>query len=279
MKVPTHLPLRPLDAFESMKKDCEFFLNSEGEPTIRIPDDNGQSEWRADDPRVRDYLTKEFLDINQEHADKWGQKDPQAMLKSNEIDFILALIREECRSGGIKYSPVEEERIEADAIFQGCVMLVNELQDLDIRSCHLAAGIKNLRDQGHISGNNLPVLTNLFTRRLRRLAPALAAAGIEVVIEHKEDGSHTKLKTLPNFVQDANAIPVIRNADGSLTITPIESSGKKSKQDKDLEGADDADGEKRTDPPEAKQNLNVAEGEQGPEQAAADASHENRGDA
>lgn len=244
------VPLPLMAVIEDLKSKCEFFQNSDGVPMLRIREDNFQKEWQVDDPRVRDFLINSYFALNSE-----ANKELQCVLKPGEIEFLQVLIREECRSSGVRYSSAQDSKADSDPIVQGCVFIMNEIDGYDNKSSVLAASIRSLQQSRLIDKSPLPVLTNLFTRRLNRLVPTLRAIGLEVAIRHDEDGSYTHIKRLEHFSLEANQERIKKNPDGTLTITPIESSDVNASQNETSVLPDDADDVRRKDQPGAKADL------------------------
>jgi len=229
---------------EQLKKDgLEFYLNSRLEPTVRIPNDAFQKEWPVDSQRVQDLLVAVHYDISE-----------GGILRSLERDFLLAQLREECRNGGRRFSEFEGVETDRDAIVQAVLCHINKNQMFEGRTVDLLQRLRKIQVEGAITfTEEIPVFTNIFSRRLSRLIPVLKGYGIEVTLDHEEDGSHCTLKRLPEFkVEPQLGQP---RTDGS----PAESSGQSSvasgKQGSELQQTDDSDGDIRVDAPNAKAGL------------------------
>jgi hypothetical protein len=105
--------------------------------------------------------------------------------------------------------------------------------------------------------DDIPVFTNIFSRRLRRLIPALKGYGVSVSIEHKEDGSHCTLDCLETFQSEPTI--AVTQADASSVESSASSSDVTVRKGKDLPPTDDSDGENRVDPPISKRQTAASE--------------------
>jgi hypothetical protein len=228
---------RITDVFNQMKADgCEFFLNSRLKPTVKIPDDEFQTEWATDDQRVQDLLVSLHYELTGE------------LLKSPERDFLLTQLREECRKGGRRFSEIEADETEKDVIVQAILCLMNRNIAFRGPMVLLQKRLGDLQATGalHYTGD-IPVFTNIFSRRLRRLIPALKGYGVSVSIEHKEDGSHCTLDCLETFQSEPTM--AVTQADDIQAEASASSSDVTVRKGKDLPPTDDSDGENRVDPP------------------------------
>ena len=101
--------LKPRDArwteiYTQLQEDnVEFFLNTQLEPTVRIPTDGFQTEWPVDSLRFQDLLVSMFYEISN-----------GGILKTSDRDFLMAQIREECRKGGRQLTEPEVAETEED---------------------------------------------------------------------------------------------------------------------------------------------------------------------
>lgn len=254
--------------FRQLKEDkTQFFMNSRLEPTILIPSDGFRQEWPVSSQRVEDLLT------TMHYEETGGQ------LKQAERDLLLALIREECRKGGRRLTEDEAESTEQDVIVQGIVALVNaaalakKAGEADInpvfngRTANLQELLTELQKKGQISAHEeIPIFTNIFARKLNRLIPVLRGYGIEVAMEHKEDGSYVSVDKLETFQPEMPGEDA--KADASGKQSSGESSVGRSSSGSDYEQADDADAEKRYEAHGAKENLVVPTVSNGNRQAA-----------
>ena len=215
----------------------EFFLNTQLEPTVRIPSDGFQTEWPVDSLRFQDLLVSMFYEIS-----KGG------ILKSTDRDFLMAQIREECRKGGRELTEPEAEKTDEDVIVQTVVALMNRKSKFSDQTGVLCKELKEIQTANSLSHSEaIPTFTNIFSRKLNRLIPVLRGYGVEVVMEHKESGSHCTLTRMESFQKEPLPEEVV--PDGS----PDESSGEPSvatpKAGAGLPLPDDADGKFRADPP------------------------------
>lgn len=206
----------------------EFFVNSKNEPTIKFPNDPYQKEWPADSQRVNDYLHSVYFELN------------GLFLKSPERDFLMAQLREDCRTGGLRMSEVESVETEQDPIVQAVICLMNRHDKIDSLTAHLLAKLRKIQSEGWISAKeDLTPFVNVFSRQLRRLIPTLKGFGLSISLEHKEDGSHCKIERLADFQSEPT--------DGFTPVSSDESSGVSSGGGESLPKADDADGTYRAD--------------------------------
>jgi hypothetical protein len=126
------------------------------------------------------------------------------ILKSIERDFLLAQIREECRRGGRRLTEVESKETDDDVIVQGIMALMNEQAKFSGRTVSLLKQLRAIQSNGNISfAEEIPIFTNIFSRKLNRLIPVLRGYGIDVEMEHKEDGSHCSLTRLDSFKKES----------------------------------------------------------------------------
>ena len=178
--------LKPSDAqwtdiYTQLQEDkVEFFLNTQLEPTVLIPNDGFQKEWPVDSMRFQDLLVSVFYEISK------GE-----ILKSNERDFLMAQIREECRKGGRRLTEPETAETDEDVIVQAILALVNREPEFSNQTVILLKSLRKIQKEGCLSSSEeIPIFTNIFSRKLGRLIPVLRGYGIEVVMEHKESGNH-----------------------------------------------------------------------------------------
>ena len=224
--------------FTQLQEDkVEFFLNTHLEPTVLIPNDGFQTEWPVDSQRFQDLLVSLFYEISN------GE-----ILKTNERDFLTAQIREECRKGGRRLTEPETTATDEDVLVQAILALMNREPQFSNHTVILIQSLLKIQKEGCLSSSEgIPIFTNIFSRKLSRLIPALRGYGVEVVLEHKETGSHCSLKRLESFQKEPQLEEAV--ADGSANEPSGQSSGTTPKKGKDLPTTDDADGEFRSDPP------------------------------
>lgn len=217
------------DVVTQMRKDdYEFFLNSANEPTIMVPDDGFQQDWSADSQRIKDLIQSSYYELT-------GN-----VIKSSDREFLMAQLREECRKGGRRLSQEEEAETDKDVIVQSMLSLFNNHEFFEGRTYDLLEKLRSIQDSGKIGYvDELPVFINVFSRRLRRLIPTLKGYGLDVSIEHKEDGSHCHIKRLDSFETETT--------DSSVNESSGQSSGGSSLSGKELDTADGTDGSIRTD--------------------------------
>lgn len=242
------------ELFTQLQEDrTEFFMNSKLEPTLLIPGDGFRQEWPADSQRVQDLLTTMYYELT------------ASILKSTERELLLSLIREECRRGGRRLTEDEAAGTEQDVIVQGIVALVNaaalakQAGEADInpvfngRTAILQKLLNGFQSDGVISAHEeIPIFTNIFARKLNRLIPVLRGYGIEVVMEHKEDGSYVSVRKLDSFQPEMPRQQAEAEADGSAKEPSGESSGRTHGPQTGSAAPDDTDGSFRSDPPSSK---------------------------
>lgn len=213
------------------EENCEFFLDSQLRPTVKIPDDGFQQEWSVDSQRMEDYITSGCYESTQEQ------------IRSSERKFLMALLREECRKGGRRLSQVEVEQTDKDVIIQAALYIMDKSEFFSGRTVDLLEKCCKIQAADQISSTeDIPAFTNIFSRRLSRLIPALKGYGISVVLDHKEDGSYCTLQRLDSFQMETTA-------DDSSPVPSGKSSGVNTSNGKDLAPTDDSDGKIRFDQP------------------------------
>lgn len=243
------------DIYTQLQEDkVEFFLNTHLEPTVLIPTDGFQTEWPVDSQRFKDLLVSMFYEINN------GR-----ILKSNERDFLMAQIREECRKGGRRLTEPEAVETDQDLLVQAILYLVNSMPKnamasvFNGRTVHLQKRIEEFQKEGAIPCYpEIPTFTNIFSRRLARLVPVLLGYGVQIDLSHAEDGSRCKLTRLETFKSEPNSRQVQPSTDGWNSESSDQSSGTTSMPGKDLAPADDSDGDFRSDPPRTTDLKDVA---------------------
>lgn len=250
------------DVIAQLVKDgVEFFLNSQLHPTVLIPDDAFQKEWPADSQRVQDLLTKIHYEIGKEAMTEAKLDEPVPLLRSTEREFLLSMIREECRMGGRRFTEVEAEETEQDSIVQALLYHMNHNEGFEGRTSALLGTLRTYQSQSKVSqADEIPVFANIFSRRLKRLIPVLLGYGVEIVIEHQEAGSYCKMKRLESFRKEPDSTEEHTTADGNGSESSGQSSGATTKKGSNLQRADGADGEIRFDAPDAKKKLSPTKG-------------------
>jgi len=181
---------------QKLKQDkVEFVLSTQLEPTIVNPNDGFQKEWPVDSQRFQDLLISLFYEIS------GGE-----ILKVNDREFLMAQIREECRKGKRTLTEPEAEKTDEDVIVQTVVELINQQEKFSDHTSVLAEKLREIRDRdSKSSSNGIPTFTNIFSRKLGRLIPALRGYHIEVVMEHRETGSHCTLSRLAGFQKEGSS--------------------------------------------------------------------------
>ena len=230
------------EVFSQMREDgCEFFLSLKLKPTVEIPDDGFQQEWPADSQRIQDLVISMFYGMT-------GDR-----ITTSERDFLMALLREECRKGGRRCIEAESQETDKDVIVQAVLYHMNKNGSFTGRTVDLVKALREAQKSGQISeAESIPVFTNIFSRRLRRLVPVLKGYGVVVTMEHKEEGSHCTLKRLDSFQREPLADDIQATASALSSDVTV-------RKGKDLPPTDDSDGENRVDPPISKRQTAASE--------------------
>ena len=238
---PKESPL--ITVFSKMQTDkCEFFLSSQLCPTVKVLDDGFQQEWPADSQRIQDLVISMFYE---ETGDR---------ITTAARDLLMALLREECRKGGRRYTEAESQETDSDVIVQAVLYHVNKNGSFTGRTVDLVKALREAQKSGQFSeAESIPVFTNIFSRRLRRLVPVLRGYGVAVTMEHKEEGSHCSLEKLDSFQKEPLADDIQAEASASSSDVTV-------RKGKDLPPTDDSDGENRVDPPISRTQNPAREG-------------------
>ncbi len=223
------------DIFRQLQEDkVEFFLSTQLEAMVFIPGDGFQQEWRVDSQRFQDYLITIYY-----------EESKRQILKTIHRDFLMSQIREECRKGGRRLTASDTVETDEDVIVQAAAELMNHHDQFLAPTASLVKTLRDIQAKGQISGDEIPIFTNIFTRRLNRLIPVLRGYGIEVVVDHRESGSHCRLTRMESFQKERSLDEI--NADGCNPESSVPSSGATAMAGKDLAPTDDSDGEFRSD--------------------------------
>ncbi len=179
--------------YKQLQEDkVEFFLNTQLEPTVLIPNDAFQTEWPVDSQRFQDLLVSMFFEI------------AKGILKSTDRDFLMVQIREECRKGGRRLTESEATETDEDVIVQAILALMNRESEFSNQTVILVKNLQEIQKEGRLSSSEgIPIFTNIFSRKLTRLIPVLRGYGVEVVMEHKGNGSHCTLKRMEAFQKES----------------------------------------------------------------------------
>ena len=227
------------EIFTQLQDDgVEFFMNSQSEPNVFIPTDGFRKTWPADSQRVGDLLMSMHYERN-----------AGAILRSPERDFMMGQIREECRRGGRRLTEIEARETDKDVIVQAILALLNNQPKFSGLMVVLVKLLRKIQADAKISfSEEIPIFTNIFSRKLNRLIPVLRGYGVVVEVEHRESGSHCTLTRLESFQRE----PLIEDirTDGFANESSGQSSDATTMNGKELPPTDGADGEFRTDPPQ-----------------------------
>ena len=230
------------DIYIQLQEDkIEFFLNTQLEPMVMIPNDGFQTEWLVNSQRFRDLLMSMYFELSN-----------GGILKSSERDFLMAQIREESRRGGRRLTEPEAVEADEDVIVQAVLFLVTSLSKttettvFNDRTVVLLQKLRNFQKDGSISyAEEMPIFTNIFSRRLTRLVSVLRGYGVQVDLSHVEEGSRCKLTRLDTFQYEPNVEQVALGADDGKVESSVQSSGGKAITGKQLQKTDGTDGETR----------------------------------
>lgn len=242
------IPVEPswIRIFKQLQEDeIEFFLNTDLEPTVFIPTDGYQKEWPVNSERFQDHVVSVFYEISE------GE-----MLRPSERDFLMVQIRLECHKGGRQLTASEAEKTDKDVIVQAILALMNQSSEFSGQTAVLVNRLLKIQTECKISSaGEIPIFTNIFSRKLNRLIPVLRGYGIEVVMEHKDSGSHCTLKRLESFQKE----PSVEDAvyDGSTSQSSAQPSGVKPCTGSQIQTSDGTDGEMRYEGAEEKSSLKM----------------------
>ena len=239
---PKRRDARWADIYMKLQEDkVEYFLSTQLEPTVLIPSDGFQTEWPVDSQRFQDLLISLFYEISD------GQ-----ILRVNDREFLMAQIREECRKGGRRLTEAEAEETDEDVIVQTIVILMNQESSFADQTAELSKKLKAIRKANSLP-DSIPTFTNIFSRKLNRLIPVLRGYGVEVVMEHRESGSHCTLTQMESFQKEPVPGEVVNK--GPKT-PPGGSTGTNTQPGQSLPIPDSGDGAQRTDPPKVATGAN-----------------------
>jgi hypothetical protein len=170
----------------------EFCVNSRWEPMVRVHSDCHQMYWPANSERIRDLVVVAFYE--------WNHRP----ISHTEFTQFMAELREECRAGGRRVSEDESARAEENAIVQGVLHVLNCDACYVGRTADLLLVLHTLQAERRITDvDRLPVLVNVFSKKLKRLIPVLRGLQIHAEIIHREDGSHCVLRRLEGFEDES----------------------------------------------------------------------------
>ncbi len=241
---PKSVPLQEVIA-EVVRVGVQFLVNTKNEPVVFLPDTPFQQYWPAGHDRVESYLAAVYHDLSN-----------GGYLKPAEQAAVISLLKDACYKGGRRFTELESPEAEKEPIIQALLYFINGVESFDGMTATLLSKLNEREIMRNVRGiEDFPILTNIFSRRLNRLTPVLRGLGIEVSIWHEEDGSHCKLKRLPNFRKEADALTRQSSADPSVANP---------KKGKDFKPTDGSDGTERFDEGPAKASIAapVAEADQ-----------------
>jgi hypothetical protein len=175
----------------------QFFVNSLLKPVVHIPDDPYQQYWEVTHERFLAHVSAVYHALTNEY------------LKTADRDMLIELLKEECYKGGRRLTEVEAALVEKDSIVQAVLLFLrNRKDDFDGLTRNLLAELRKdfIQDRIVPPDPDFPILTNIFSRRLNQLVPALRDLGVSCQINHEEDGSHAKVQKLAHFKPVADAL-------------------------------------------------------------------------
>lgn len=230
----------------------EFFLNTDLEPTVHIPQDGFRKDWPADSQRVQDLVVSVYYELSGEQ-----------ILKPSEREILMSLIREDCRKGGRRLSDSESEKTENDVYLQAILYLMNLHPIYEDKTSVLLGLLSSIQEQRKISrAEEISVFTNVFSRRLGRLIPILKGYGLDVSFSHTEFGSQCRIVRLESFQREQEAFTALpKQPDGSALRSSVESSVANALKGASFKQADATDGDIRFDTVEDKAALQAWQGE------------------
>jgi len=205
----------------------QFFLNSLLKPVVFIPDDPYQQYWEVTHERFLAHVSAAYHAMTKEY------------LKTAERDMLIELLKEECYKGGRRLTEVEAALVEKDSIIQAVLLYLSNIKEaFDGLTRDLLRELRKdfIQDRIVPPDPDFPVLTNIFSRRLNSLMPALRDLGVHVETSHAEDGSHCKLRKLETFKSVADALDSKASGQPS-ELTPAAAKGMAAP-----DGSDDNDG-------------------------------------
>lgn len=210
---------------EMRSQGHEFFLNSENEPTVRVPTDAFQQDWPADSQRITDLMVL----IHHELMERVPNRQ--------ELSLALAILREECRNGGRRLSQDEVAQRDSEPIVQALHEFTSSNGEYRGRTAVLLTMLRELhRNRCEHLGPDITPFVHVFSRKLGRLITTLRGYGIDVSIDHQEDGSYCTTRKLNNFKME------VTDASASIASASNDLAGK------DLPPPDDTDGNIRIEP-------------------------------
>ncbi len=211
-----------------------FFVNAKHEPVIYLPRTPFQRYWPAGHDRVVSHVSSVYHDLSN-----------GGYIKPTELAALLALLKEECYTGGRCLTELESPEVERDPIVQAVICFMSTTEVFDDMTATLLEKLRKTEIFRNVRGiEDFPILTNIFSRRLNRLTPALRGLGIEVCVQHKEDGSYCKMTRLKGFMKEVDALTRHASANPSVASP---------KQGIDFKPTDGSDGNERFDDAPQKQ--------------------------
>lgn len=186
------------DTIRQLKDDgVQFGLNSLLEPVVFMPDDPFQKYWPADSQRFMVHLSAVFYD-----------QSGGRFLKPSDRELLRDLLLQECYTGQRQLTEVEAEETERVPVVQAILAFFNRKEEFEGMTADLLKELWKDDIQRQLTKcGDFPLMTNIFSRQLKRLSPILRGYGIEVVIHHEEDGSHSKLTRSGGFQREPDASP------------------------------------------------------------------------
>jgi len=226
----------------------ELFLNSGYEPTVRIPEDVDRQDWPVNGERFRDLVETVLHEVNDKN-----------FLGYNERRLLFSKVREACRKGGRRLSQHEVATTENDPIVQAIICMMNDMEQFSGFTAVLLRNLRKIQEGGQICASpEISKFTNVFSRKLGRLKIVLRGYGVDLDITHKENGSISTLRRLPDFQRELDSDTTPEDGpDGVEVQSSASSSGVTPDEGTDLGLTDDDDGETQFDAADAKEKLTL----------------------
>lgn len=180
-----------------IEEGIQFYMNSLLKPVVYIPDDPYQKYWEVGHERFHAHVSAAYHSLTKEY------------LRTADRDMLIEILKEECYKGGRRLTEVEAALVEKDSIIQAVLLYLSYgKDDFDGLTRDLLRELRKdfIQDRIVPPDPDFPVLTNIFSRRLNALVPALRDLGVHAETSHAEDGSHCKLRRLETFMTVADAL-------------------------------------------------------------------------
>ena len=197
------LGTQPSDALTAYRvcqsEGLEPFCDDLETPLAILPDDAHRA-WKLASERVRVWIHERFF------------SQTNRFLSPSDLSAVIRLLQGEAWRAprrSLQENPVWQE-IEASPVGQAIAIYGNIRGNFQGRTATFLNALLRTDIQSRIAprSQHFPRITQVFSRRLSALIPLLRVIGLELVIEHREDGSHCTLTVQPHFDRDADGISV-----------------------------------------------------------------------